>query len=133
LPYYLTSNPSNPLINDIKSTFAFIDPIVYNNEYSRHVYFSSLSYFNSVALNHFFGGQLLGNHLNSGNNSIFFYFLKSSTKAYNSNNYDLYRNQYKPLKKGISNMVRLHASGAVAMPIEIRLQILASSKDVIHS
>jgi heme/copper-type cytochrome/quinol oxidase subunit 2 len=29
--------------------------------------------------------------------------------------------------------MRLQGSGAVAMPIEIRLQILASSKDVIHS
>ena len=30
-------------------------------------------------------------------------------------------------------MLRLHATGAVAMPIEIRLQVLASSRDVIHS
>jgi cytochrome c oxidase subunit 2 len=30
-------------------------------------------------------------------------------------------------------MMRLQGSGAVAMPIEIRLQILASSRDVIHS
>jgi heme/copper-type cytochrome/quinol oxidase subunit 2 len=29
--------------------------------------------------------------------------------------------------------LRLQASGAIALPIEIRLQILASSKDVIHS
>jgi heme/copper-type cytochrome/quinol oxidase subunit 2 len=27
----------------------------------------------------------------------------------------------------------MHATGAVAMPIEIRIQILASSRDVIHS
>ena len=37
------------------------------------------------------------------------------------------------MKKGISNMVRLHATGAVAMPIETRLHIMASSRDVIHS
>jgi heme/copper-type cytochrome/quinol oxidase subunit 2 len=43
------------------------------------------------------------------------------------------RNQYRPLKKGITNMIRLQATGAVAMPTEIRIQILASSKDVIHS
>ena len=30
-------------------------------------------------------------------------------------------------------MIRLHATGAIALPCEIRLQILASSKDVIHS
>jgi len=43
------------------------------------------------------------------------------------------KNQYRPIRKGINNMIRLHASGAIAMPIEIRIQILASSKDVIHS
>jgi len=37
------------------------------------------------------------------------------------------------MRKGITNMVRLHATGAIAMPIEIRIQVLASSKDVIHS
>lgn len=43
------------------------------------------------------------------------------------------KNQYKPLRKGINNLLRLHASNAIALPCEIRLQILASSKDVIHS
>jgi len=37
------------------------------------------------------------------------------------------------MRKGISNMVRLHATGAVAMPTEVRLHILASSRDIIHS
>jgi heme/copper-type cytochrome/quinol oxidase subunit 2 len=37
------------------------------------------------------------------------------------------------MRKGISNMIRLHATGAMALPVEIRIQILASSKDVIHS
>jgi hypothetical protein len=45
----------------------------------------------------------------------------------------LLKSQYKPLKKGISNMLRLHATGTIAMPIEMRLQILASSRDIIHS
>lgn len=43
------------------------------------------------------------------------------------------KSQYRPMKKGISNMVRLHATGAIAMPIETRLHIMASSRDVIHS
>jgi hypothetical protein len=50
-----------------------------------------------------------------------------------SNMNNLYRNQFRPLRKGVSSMLRLHSTGAVAMPIEMRLQILASSKDVIHS
>jgi hypothetical protein len=37
------------------------------------------------------------------------------------------------MKKGVSNMIKLHATGAVAMPTETRLHLLASSKDVIHS
>lgn len=45
----------------------------------------------------------------------------------------LLKNQYQPSRKGISNMIRLHATGAIALPIETRLQVLASSKDVIHS
>ena len=48
-------------------------------------------------------------------------------------NQDLYKSQYRPMRKGIMNMIRLQATNAVAMPIEIRLHILASSKDVIHS
>jgi hypothetical protein len=50
-----------------------------------------------------------------------------------NNNYDFYKNQYTPMKKGVSNMIKLHATGAIAMPIETRLHLLASSKDVIHS
>ena len=47
--------------------------------------------------------------------------------------FELYKNQFRPLKKGVSNMLRLHATGAIALPIEIRLHILASSRDVSHS
>jgi hypothetical protein len=50
-----------------------------------------------------------------------------------TNEPDLYKNQYRPMKKGVSNMIKLHATGPVAMPIETRLHLLASSKDVIHS
>jgi hypothetical protein len=46
---------------------------------------------------------------------------------------ELFKNQHRPLRKGITNMLRLHSTGAVAMPIELRLRILASSRDVIHS
>jgi hypothetical protein len=49
------------------------------------------------------------------------------------NTQDLYKSQFRPLKKGITSMLRLQGTGAVAMPIETRLQILASSRDVIHS
>ena len=48
-------------------------------------------------------------------------------------NLELFKSQYRPMKKGIVNMIRLQATNAIAMPTEIRLHILASSKDVIHS
>jgi heme/copper-type cytochrome/quinol oxidase subunit 2 len=67
------------------------------------------------------------------NNYLFFYFLDSTGSRELGQRGLLQKNQFKPLKKGISSMMRLQGSGAVAMPIEIRLQILASSKDVIHS
>jgi hypothetical protein len=54
-----------------------------------------------------------------------------NTSLEDTNNY-LLKSQYKPLKKGISNMLRLHATGTVAMPIEMRLQILALFRDIIH-
>jgi hypothetical protein len=66
------------------------------------------------------------------NEYLFFYFCDTSNSL-KGNSADLYKNPYRPLKKGIQNMLRLHATGAVAMPIEIRLQIMASSRDVIHS
>jgi hypothetical protein len=72
-------------------------------------------------------------NLNLINDYLFYYFFNNNSINSLKNNSELYKNQYKPMRKGITNMVRLHATGAVAMPIEIRLQILASSKDVIHS
>jgi hypothetical protein len=66
--------------------------------------------------------------------SQFFDFLFNFTnKNVFSDNNELYKNQYRPMRKGVTNMIRLHATGAMALPIEIRLQVLASSKDVIHS
>lgn len=41
--------------------------------------------------------------------------------------------QYQPLKKGIVNMIRIQADKAIAMPTDTRIQILAVSKDIIHS
>ena len=41
--------------------------------------------------------------------------------------------QYQPFKKGVANMIRIQADKAVGMPTDVRLQILAVSKDIIHS
>jgi len=73
-------------------------------------------------------------NLSGLSNYLFFYFFGTENNTNKlGQNIDLYKNQFRPMKKGVTNMIRLHATGAVAMPIEIRLHILASSKDVIHS
>lgn len=136
LPSFLTANPQHPFLKELKSSFLYIDKIIQQNEYSRDTYFFSLNYFNYLLLSAF--RDYLNSSLNlSGTlDPLFFYFfnstiLKPSIKL--NNNVELFKNQYRPMKKGINNMVRLHATGAIAMPTEMRIQILASSKDVIHS
>jgi heme/copper-type cytochrome/quinol oxidase subunit 2 len=43
------------------------------------------------------------------------------------------KNQYKPMRRGISNMIRIQASNIISLPVELRIQVLASSRDIIHS
>jgi len=122
---------------ELKSSFLFTDPATYSSEYSRDLLHTSPSYFKFVLFR-----ELIQSTTNLTSalplnaclltDYVFFYFFGTSTNQLGQN-VELYKSQFRPLKKGISNMLRLHATGAVAMPIEIRLQILASSRDVIHS
>jgi len=48
LPKQLRATPNHPLIKEIKSSFLLIDPITYNSEYSRELYYNSLDYFNFI-------------------------------------------------------------------------------------
>jgi heme/copper-type cytochrome/quinol oxidase subunit 2 len=153
LPKTLTANPHNPLINEIRSSFLLIDPIIFSSEYSRDLVYSSLTFFQYLLIKEWLlnWSEEVSSYLRisptvvhaalglDGNNggfvtdSLLWYFLGVDEKGVVGNNQELYKSQYRPLKKGITNMLRLHGTGAVAMPIEIRLQILASSRDVIHS
>ena len=137
LPKTLCAAPTNPLLKEVKSSFLFSDPATYSSEYSRDLLYSSAPYFKFMLL------QNTVNTLSSSLSSapinaklltdyLFFYFFGANTSSLGKNS-DLLKSQFRPLKKGISSMLRLHATGAVAMPIEIRLQVLASSRDVIHS
>jgi hypothetical protein len=133
LPFFLTNNPSNPLFSDVKAAFLLIDNAAFNNEYSRDVYYSSLEYFNYSVTKSFFA-DLSENFVSFNvDNFLSFIFAKQGAVTKLGNNNELYKSQYRPMRKGITNMIRLHGTGAVAMPIEIRLQVLASSRDVIHS
>jgi hypothetical protein len=130
LPSYVANSPQNPLTLEIKTMFNFVDPLFANNEYSRELHYNSLTMFNFYIFKTLFSSNSKFNNLTE---LFYFYFFNNNEKIRLSGNSDLLKNQYRPLRKGINNMLRLHATGAVAMPIEIRLQILASSKDVIHS
>lgn len=136
LPFYLTATPIHPFFKELKASFLYIDKIVNQNEYSRDIYYNSLNYFNYILLSSYYKSISESFNLSTSLDPLFFYFFKSTffkNSIKNNNTYDLYKNQYRPMKKGISNMVRLHATGAIAMPTEMRIQVLASSKDVIHS
>jgi len=136
LPKILTSHPTHPLLVEIKNSFEFFDKIYLNSEYSREAYLFSLDFFNYTYFKIFYSNISQYVNFNKTLDSFLFYFFDHSVskeKQFSNYNNLLNKNQYRPLKKGISNMVRLHATGAIAMPIEIRIQVLASSKDVIHS
>jgi hypothetical protein len=145
LPRSFTTYPQHPLIKELKASFQFIDPITYGSAYSRETYYNSLSYFKFLLLKNWLlnlntlknSPQLAGKYLPINtkfvNDYFFYYFFGSKLQSTVGHNNELYKNQFRPLKKGITTMLRLHGTGAVAMPIEMRLRILASSRDIIHS
>ena len=137
LPLELTANPQNLLLQEVKAGFLFIDPTNYVGEESRNSIYNSTSYLRiqylSDALTHL--SFLLGKSpVNTGllENFFLFYFFNTNTDRLGSN-HELYKNPYRPLRRGVNDLLRFHATGAIALPVELRLQILASSRDVIHS
>lgn len=132
LPNYLTSNPNNPLLLEVKKTYPLIDPTVFNSEISRDFLYQQANFIQFNIIKDLLSFVSTYSPI-TFNNYLFFYCFGDKTPQNIGNNFELYKNQYRPMKKGVTNMIRLHATGAIAMPIEIRLHILASSKDVIHS
>jgi hypothetical protein len=135
----MTASPSNPLVNEISKGYGYIDPTSFSSELSREVMYSDLNY---VKLNllvdlykqvNYTINNNVGINTSFLNNYLFKYLLGSDNSEALGKNQELLKNQYRPMKKGVTNMIKLQATGAIAMPIEIRLHILASSRDVIHS
>lgn len=137
LPSFLTNNVSNELINEVKTSFLLANPISYSSETTRDFFYSSLPFFKFLVFKSIVSDLVSKNELLPINTSLineylFFYALNTDSTKTNMNSL-LYKDQHRPLKKGITSMLRLHGTGAVAMPVDVRLQILASSRDVIHS
>lgn len=139
LPAHMTASPSNPLINEISKGYSYIDPTSFSSELSRELMYSDLNFIRLTLLIDLYKQVNYNVSNNTGintaflNNYLFKYLLGSDNSDFLGKNQELLKNQYRPMKKGVTNMIKLQATGAVAMPIEIRLHILASSRDVIHS
>jgi len=139
LPKYLTASPNNPLLEEVKAAYPLIDPTSFSSELSRELFYSNTNFLKFVVFKDLL--NITNSHLKDSSmnlslltNYLFFYLFNSdSTSSDLSKNVTLYKSQFRPMKKGVTNMIRLHATSAIAMPIETRLHILASSKDVIHS
>jgi hypothetical protein len=138
LPYFLTSVPNNNLLTEIKANYKLYDPSAYSSEVSREFFYQTLLYL-KYFISNICTNYIINLTTNCGINSsfvtnyLYFYldhYINPTTTIYNK---DLYKTQYRPMRKGITNMIRLHTTGAIALPTEIRVHILASSKDVIHS
>jgi len=138
IPKSLTVSINNSLLNDIRSKYSFIDPTTYSSETTRELLYQNVNFlhysflrdFLKISNKFFYNIPINFNVLNN-----YFIHLFGFTENYGKieGNTELYKSQYRPMRKGITNMIRLQATNAIAMPTEIRLHILASSKDVIHS
>jgi hypothetical protein len=138
IPKSLTVSPENSLLQEVKSAYPFIEPTTYSSEITRELLYSNTDFLrHSFTLDFIkiLNKQQSNLPINFGLLSNYFIYLLGPKSNYSGigNNYDIYKSQYRPMRKGITNMIRLQATNAIAMPTEIRLHILASSKDVIHS
>lgn len=138
IPKSLTVSPENSLIQEVKAAYPFIEPTTYSSEVTRELLYSNSDFLRYSFMLDFIkilNKQQSNLPINFSSLSNYFIYLLGPKTNYGGigNNYDLYKSQYRPMRKGITNMIRLQATNAIAMPTEIRLHILASSKDVIHS
>lgn len=139
IPKYLTASPNNPLLEEVKAAYPLVDPTAFSSEISRDLFYSNTNFIKFVLLKDILNltNSAITNtslNLTSVTNYLFFYLFNTNNNSSElGNNRQLYKSQFRPMKKGVTNMIRLHATSAIAMPIEIRLHILASSKDIIHS
>jgi hypothetical protein len=125
-------------MTEVKDLPLFKDPINISSESSRELFYQHSSIFNSSLVYNLlsklnYNSSGLPININFVTNYLLVYLTGYHNLNTLANDSELLRNQYRPMKKGVTNMIKLHATGAVAMPIETRMHILASSKDVIHS
>lgn len=138
LPQHFLTTPNNKLLLDIQAGYPLVDPTTFGSEISRELFYNNSTFLKSTIirnalLNVDVDLSILGISNRRLSNFLFYYILSSPENESLRSNTTLYKNQYRPMRKGVTNMIRLHTTGAIALPIEVRMHILASSKDVIHS
>jgi len=139
IPKYFTASPNNPLLEEVKAAYPLVDPTAFSSEVSRDLFYSNTNFIKFIVLKDMLNlsnSAITNSSLNLSTltNYLFFYLFNTNNNSSDlGSNKTLYKSQFRPMKKGVTNMIRLHATSAIAMPIEIRLHILASSKDIIHS
>jgi hypothetical protein len=131
-------SPRNNFLYDVKSLYSFIDPTTYGSESTREFLYQNTNFLKFIFFKDFLrvtNDVFYQIPINFNLLTNYFVHLLGPSSSYSGigKNYDLYKSQYRPMRKGVTNMIRLQATNAIAMPTEIRLHILASSKDVIHS
>jgi hypothetical protein len=138
MPQSLVASPNNNLFREVKALYSFIDPATYSSEVTREFLYQNPNFLKYTFMKDFL--RIINNvHLNIPINfdllSNYFVHLLGPSNQYTTlgKNHEIYKSQYRPMRKGVANMIRLQATNAIAMPTEIRIHILASSKDVIHS
>jgi len=139
LPSSVQVTPKNPILTRVKSVYNFNNPTVYSTEVTREHYYSKQSYIKFLLLKDIvnWNYEIFSKvPVNVSKIMNYLYFTVNneydwSNKVYTSTS--ALKNQFRPMRKGITNMLKLHTTGAVAMPIEIRLHFVASSRDIIHS
>lgn len=140
LPDSLVASPTNKLLLELRASLGFVDTNSLNSTYNYDKFSSAGNTFTdttnakSSLLQHYVIPSIPLN-LNPMINFGKFYLNTTKGSFYDDVQTapQLLKSQYRPMRKGITNMVRLQATSAIAMPTEMRLHILASSKDVIHS
>jgi hypothetical protein len=140
LPDSLSSTPNNKLLLELRASLGFANVNDMTPAYASTKFDKLGNSFNGLNGNqldqfqHYLASATPLN-LNPVINFTKFYLggLKNTFYEDTQTAPQLLKSQYRPMRKGVSNMVRLQATSAIAMPTEMRLHILASSKDVIHS
>jgi heme/copper-type cytochrome/quinol oxidase subunit 2 len=129
-PFNLTNKRITNSVNLANNQLDVINDL--NNINMRRLYLISSMGLSDTLFTHFLThSQTILTYISNFTNPI----LSDNLYSYSSRKIDNFtiKNPYQPLKKGIHNMIRIQADKAIAMPTDTRLQILAVSKDIIHS